>query len=172
MFCQLKRRRKRCPRARVSSTTFPNEFKSIWILTNHIPFETNTGVFSIEFLTEKYDKFDPEKANKLYVILDKRFTRTNLFSQIQRTILKFHYQRKLDDAPAMYYRQGDIASMVYPWSRWSSSPASKHLDETWIASMKDLMTNYADTIVSNIVESYGAEEGGEKSKPPGNDTDR
>ena len=42
--------------------------------------------------------------------------------------------------------------------------ASKHLDETWIASMKDLMTNYADTIVSNIVESYGAEGGGEKSK--------
>ena len=32
--------------------------------------------------------------------------------------------------------------------------ASKHLDETWIASMKDLLTNYADTIVSNIIQSY------------------
>ena len=91
-----------------------------------------------------------------------------MFSQIQSAILKFHCQRKLDNSAAMFYREEDIAAMVYPWSRWSSSVASKHLDETWIASMKDLLTNYADTIVSNIIQSYGA--AAEQTQE--NDTDR
>ena len=69
----------------------------------------------------------------------------------------------------MFYREKDIASMVYPWSRWSNSEANKYLDETWIASMKDLLTNYADTIVSNIIHSYGADDDAEPTPP---DTDR
>ena len=120
---------------------------------------TGPWVFSVEFLTQKYDKFDPEIAPKMYIIFEKRFPCTNLFSQIHQTILHFHPLRKEDNTiPMMQYTEDDIAGMVYPWSRWKNTEATKYLDENWINSKKDLLLQYADTIVTYILESYGAKD--------------
>ena len=101
----------------------------------------------VVFLQTELDEIGDGSASSAFFFCKNRYECASVYTQISQAFRAWHPSIELDTPPD----ENEIASMVYPWKRWSESDAYKHIGDAWMDEQAQQLKQWGDIVVDKLI---------------------